>query len=336
MRCGTAWSSRCRSRILTALGALLVAGVQARAQGGLSTEGGLFLLLPIGARAVGMGQAAAATATGSEAVWWNPAGLVAESRREAAIHHSQSILGSGDALSIVMPSQLLGTLALSLDVLNYGDFPLTDSINPDVPLGNIIPRNVIYGVSYASGIGKRLGVGLTYKVVQLRFDCSGPCPPSASYTATTSALDFGFRAELPMRRPTVVGLALRNVGLPFQVNDSQQADPLPTRIQLGIAHTIPVRTTPTKAGAVTALVAADVLETLELETPSVRVGTDIAYEQRLFLRGGYVIENGDGGGPSIGFGIVARNFVLDFGRIVGGLSADQGQSPTHLSLRFLF
>ncbi len=336
MRRDTAWISRWLSRTLVALLALLAAGTGARAQRGLSTEGGLFLLLPIGARAVGMGQATAATTTGSEAVWWNPAGLIVDNKREAAIHHSQSILGNGDALSIVMPSQLLGTLALSLDVLNYGEFPLTDSVNPEVPLGTIIPRNVIYGVSYASGIGKLLAVGLTYKVVQLRFDCSGPCPSSASYTATTSALDFGFRAALRTTRPTVIGLALRNVGLPFQVNDSQQADPLPTRIQLGVAHTIPVRTTPTKAGAVRALIAADVLETLEIEAPSVRLGADVAYEERLFVRGGYVIENGDGGGPSIGFGIIARNFVLDFGRIVGGLSADQGQSPTHLSLRFLF
>ena len=173
MRRDTAWISRWRSRTLLVLLALLAAGTGARAQGGLSTEGGLFLLLPIGARAVGMGQATAATTTGSEAVWWNPAGLVVDNKREAAIHHSQSILGNGDALSIVMPSQLLGTLALSLDVLNYGEFPLTDSVNPDVPLGTIIPRNVIYGVSYASGIGKLLAVGLTYKVVQLKDVANG-------------------------------------------------------------------------------------------------------------------------------------------------------------------
>lgn len=317
-----------------AAAALLAGAGAADAQGALSTEGGLFLLLPIGARAVGMGQTTVATSVGSEAVWWNPAGLATGEKREAAIHHSRSILGSGDALSVVVPSQLLGTLALSLDVLNYGEFPLTDSINPDVPLGTIIPRNVIYAVSYASGVGKRLAVGLTYKVVQLRFDCSGPCPPSASYTATTSALDFGVRARLPLA--IAGGIALRNVGLPFQVNDSQQADPLPTRVQIGLARSLSVRQPAAEGGGVSAIIAADVLETVAFDAHSVRVGTDVGYEDRLFVRGGYVLENGDGGGPSIGFGIVARNFVLDFGRIIGGLSADQGQSPTHLSLRFLF
>lgn len=327
---------RCHSR--SALLALLLASSAAGAQGGLSTEGGLFLLLPIGARAVGMGQAAAATVTGSEAVWWNPAGLAASDKREAAIHHSQSLLGTGDALSVVVPSQLLGTLALSLDVLSFGEFPLTDSLNPNGELGTIIPRNVVYAVSYASGIGRRLGIGLTFKVVQLRFDCSGACPASTSYTATTSAIDFGFRAQLSKSQGSALGLALRNVGLPFQVNDSQQADPLPTRIQGGFAYSIPIRLPADggSTGAVDVLLSADVLETVRLDAHSVRGGAELAYERRLFLRGGYVYEEGDGGGPSIGLGVVAKNFVLDLGRVVGGLSAEQGQSPTHLSLRFLF
>jgi hypothetical protein len=268
-------------------------------------------------------------------VWWNPSGLATAEKREAAIHHSNSILGSGDAISIVIPSQLLGTLAISADLLNYGAFDVTDSLS-NVPLGTIYPRNVIYAVSYASAIGKRIGLGLSYKVVQLRFDCSGSCPPAASATATTSALDFGVRVLVPRTEATSFGLALRNVGLPFQVNDSQQADPLPTRWHVGLAHTVPLRPAVEGNGDLNAQLATDVVGTLEGEFRSFHLGTDIAYERRLFLRGGYIVEDGDGGGPSIGFGLARRNIVLDFGRILGGLSSEQGQSPTHVSLRYLF
>lgn len=313
---------------------LMLLASETRAQGGIATEGGLFLLLPIGARAVGMGQAGVSTAVGSEAVWWNPAGLMVEERREIAVHHSQLNVGKGDALSVVLPSPLLGTVALSLDVLNFGEFPVTDASGSDVPLGTIIPRNIVYAASYASGIGRRIGIGLTYKVVQLRFDCSGACPPAASSSATTSALDFGLRGRLDARGTTVAGAAIRNVGLPFQVNDSQQADPLPTRIQAGVSHRIVLRRAP--SAGVTGLVAADLVEPLDFDAPSLRLGTDIAYDERLFVRGGYIIEEGEGGGPSIGFGVATKSFVLDFARIVRGLSADQGQSPTHLSLRFVF
>ena len=36
-------------------------------------EGAPFLLIPVGARAVGQGQAVVASRLGPEAIWWNPA-----------------------------------------------------------------------------------------------------------------------------------------------------------------------------------------------------------------------------------------------------------------------
>ena len=38
-------------------------------------EGAPFLLIPVGARAVGQGQAVVASRLGPEAIWWNPASL---------------------------------------------------------------------------------------------------------------------------------------------------------------------------------------------------------------------------------------------------------------------
>lgn len=297
-----------------------------------SREGGLFLLLPVGARSVGMGQTAVATVEGSEAVWWNPSALAVGDRGEAAVHHSQSILGTGDALAVVVPSQVLGTLALSVDVLNYGDQELSDPSGN--PLGTLIPRSVVYGASYASSVGPYFDIGLSYKVVQLRVDCSGPCPTIPTGTATTSALDFGARYGSNARRPLTLGVALRNVGLPFQVNDSPQADPLPTRLQLGASYGMPF--TSVQTDDVMLLVATDLLGTLRMEQPSARVGADVSFQRRVHLRAGYVLETGDGSGPSIGFGISSGSLVFDIGRLVRGLSADQGQAPTYVSLRYLF
>src|SRR5688572_28149048 len=75
---------------------------------GLTTEGAPFLLLPVGARAVGMGQALVADQPGTEAIWWNPAGVARAERREIAVHHYETIIGTGDAVSILIPSSLLG------------------------------------------------------------------------------------------------------------------------------------------------------------------------------------------------------------------------------------
>src|SRR5688572_6430144 len=83
---------------LRALPGLAPAGVGA--QGGPAQEGALFLLLPIGARTVGTGQAAVASRPGSEAAWWNPSALARLEKREVALHHGQSIFGTSDAVSV--------------------------------------------------------------------------------------------------------------------------------------------------------------------------------------------------------------------------------------------
>src|ERR1700738_3476216 len=127
------------------LSSLAVASLLAGGAGAQTTttgsEGALFLLLPTGAQAVGMGQAMVATKPGSEGIWWNPASIAGQDKRELAIHHSKTIAGVGDALSFVLSTRSYGTAALSLNILNLGDQQVTDAFN-DV-IGVIFPRDVV-------------------------------------------------------------------------------------------------------------------------------------------------------------------------------------------------
>jgi hypothetical protein len=319
-------------------GAALVAAAQTgQAQTGLATEGALFLLLPVGARSVGLGQAVAADRSGSETVWWNPAAIGAATRREAAIHHSQSVAGTGDAVTIVVPSSLLGVLALSVNIFDYGE----QQSNPDptVPVdggGTIIPRSFIYAATYATSLGGYVTAGLTYKLVQFRIDCTGPCPDIA-FSATTSALDLGAQFMVKRSVPLVIGVAARNVvGLKLQVNDSPQSDPIPRRLQVGVQYRVNL---PARIAPETALrLAFDVADGIRVGNPAPRFGADIAFRERFHVRGGYAVEasSSEAGGPSIGLGLTAGNLVFDVARIITGLSADAGKAPTYLSLRYLF
>src|SRR6266704_6374787 len=108
-------------RLLSSISlAALAAGV-AHAQTPTGSEGSLFLLLPTGAQAVGMGQAMVAARPGSEGIWWNPASIAEQDKRELAIHHSKTVAGVGDALSFVLPTRAYGTAAISLNILNIGE-----------------------------------------------------------------------------------------------------------------------------------------------------------------------------------------------------------------------
>lgn len=323
---GRSWRAVLAAAALSALAAPNLV-----AQDGIATEGALFLLLPTGARAVGMGLAATTARGTSESVWWNPAGLSGNPQREAAIHHSQSLNGTGDALNVVVPWRDFGVLGIAASVLDLGEQePRVDSTGA---LGTLLPRQVVFAATYATQLGQAATAGVTYKIVQFRVDCTGAC---VSLQASTSALDVGAQYDLGRRLPITLGAAVRNLGIQLQVNDAEQSDDLPTRLEAGVEYRprLPAR----YADQVDVRVAVDVSDDLSLGRPRARFGSEIGIQRRAFLRAGYIVrdQESEGGGPTVGLGFVLRRFVVDIGRITAGLSADAGQAPTHLSVRFLF
>ena len=308
---------------------------RAAAQGGLADQAALFLLLPVGARAVGVGHAMAAANGTSDAVWWNPSGIAAISKRDASLHHSQSVFGRGDALTFAVSSSLLGVVALSANILDFGgEIPAVD--NQGNQVGTILPRNIAAVATYATEIGKRVRTGVSYKLVQFRFDCRGQCPDLPTSQASTNALDIGVQYDFQSRLPITVGAVIRNIGVSLQVKDNPQSDPLPTRLQIGAAarYALPKEV----AADAEVRLAVDLIGEIPVGTPLPRFGAEFGWEKRAFVRAGYVVEaaNTESGGPSLGLGFVAGRFVIDFARVFTGLSVDAGQAPTHLSLRVTF
>ena len=232
-------------------------------------------------------------------------------------------------------SSLLGVVALSANILDFGgDIPAVD--NQGNVVGKILPRNLALVGTYATTIGRRVRAGVSYKLVQFRFDCEGLCPSLPTKQASTSALDGGVQFDLPTKLPITIGAAIRNVGVDLQINDSPQSDPLPTRLQIGATarYVIPK----VYADDAELLVSADVIDDVPVGKPLPRVGGEFVWEKKAFLRAGYVFSSGstESGGPTLGLGFVAGRLVIDFARVFAGLSADAGQAPTYLSLRLTF
>lgn len=310
---------------------ILVTGTPVLGQGDATGEGAAFLLRPVGARAVGLGQAVVARQDGSEAVWWNPAALAGMSRREITLHHSQDFFATSDALALVLPSRLLGVVGFAVEVQDYGE--QENTIGPEPPLGTTLSRSFIFSGTYAAEIGRFLRSGVGFKVVQLRFDCTGPCDVPTS-VAQTVALDAG--VQIDVGRRLTLGAAVRNVGFPLQVEDRDQADPLPKRFLLGAMYhlALPDRVAENADFNLTA----DMIAGLGFERPLPRIGAEFVWENRAFLRGGYQFEvaNSEAGGPSLGLGFISGQVHIDLARVFTGFSADAGQAPTFLSIRFQF
>jgi hypothetical protein len=294
-------------------------------------EGALDLLLPTGARAVALGQATMALDGTTESVWWNPSGLARMRGTTAALHHSQSIGGTADAVSVVAHSKLLGSFGVSASLRDFGS---TAGADPEATeTGTILPRSLIYTATYAASL-ERLNVGLSYKIVQWRLDCTGPCPQETGLMSQTSAVDAGAQFSLDPLLPVKVGASVRNVGLPVQVNDQPQADQLPSRLQAGLELRVPKLAAVVEGAELT--VSADMVSELRRMDPSPRVGAEVAWQRRIHVRGGYASRAGGFGGPSLGVGYETGSLAIDFARLFDEVSTLTGAEPTYLSVRYRF
>lgn len=293
------------------------------------------LILPIGARTVGMGMAAAASVTGSESPWWNPA-LVARSPRDVALQIQTNVnpLSTADlAGGVVYPVPPVGSVAVFFRYVGYGTLAATDSTQAQT--GAFAVSNSIIGATFATTFSSRFAAGFTLKRLLISFNCSGSCPqiPTSSGVA---ALDFGSQAFVFSDSSLSVAITLLNVGPRLPIRDAPQADQLPVRGTLGIAYT-PKMASDVKDVRVTA--AADVVngpDPVSGKTLGYRFGAEITYLNRLKGRGGYFV-NGPNGvdGATLGGGIVSDRLQIDIAQMLTNLSSSSAR-PTMISIRYVF
>jgi len=280
-----------------------------------------------------MGQAMVAGKPGSEGIWWNPASIADQDKRELAIHHSKTIAGVGDALTFVLPTRSYGTAALSLNILNIGEQQVKDA--NDQVIGLILPRDVVLAGTYAARLTRRLNAGLNYKIVQIRFDCSGECSTVGTAVQSSRAADFGLQYEAHAGAPLTFGVAVRNVGGRLNSRQVNQQNPLPTQVELGAAYRLRfidryVRDTELRASG-------SFINSRAFGGKSVRFGSDLVYQGKLHLRAGYVgHDRRADASAALGFGLQTGGFIFDIARTFGALPADDGQAPVYVSLRYLF
>ena len=280
-----------------------------------------------------MGQTMVASRPGSEGIWWNPASIGGQSEKELAIHHSKTVAGIGDALSFVLPVHSFGTTAFSLNILNLGDQQVTD------PLGNVIgvilPRDVVLAGTYALTVTRRLTAGLNYKLVQVRFDCSGECSTVGPDVESSRAVDLGAQYQVVFGAPLTFGAAIRHLGGRLNSPETNKRDPLPTQVEVGAQYRLKFIDHYVKDTELHA--AASYINSRNFGGKSVRLGTDVMYQGKVHLRAGFVGHDRRGdASASLGFGLQSGAFVFDIARTFGGLPDEKGQTPVYVSLRYLF
>lgn len=301
--------------------------------GGPETGGAAFLLLPVGARAAALGQAAIADAGTSEAVFWNPAGLASLSHSEFAVHYASTFASNNTALTAHFVDRRLGTLGVTGYLVDYGSQEVVPP-SGGLATGRVSPKNIELLASYATDVAGALGVGVSYKLVQFRQDCQGDCGTLRSVSGTTHGLDVGAQLALGAADALRIGVAIRHAGFRLQLENRDQADALPTQLAVGVAYRLPLPARPPSQTPLGARVLLDLQDEWgEYRSPDARVGLELGYGEAVRLRAGYAFLQSESGGPSVGLGVRFERIVVDFARVFYDTGAFD--DPVHLSVRIL-
>lgn len=306
------------------------------AQAPANNSGALFLLFPVGAQAVAMGQTAAALEGRGEAAFWNPAGLATMEQSEVALNSATLVAGTTHALTAYFAARGFGVLGGSVYLVDYGDLERTDDGGNTI--ARIAPRNLEFLASYATALAGSVTLGINYKLIEFVVDCSGDCRDLPQGHGVTHALDVGGQVAVG---PARVGIAVRNVGFKLQVDNRDQADPLPARLLVGATYRV---TLPGAIGA-GATERLDVRVAADVDSPwgggsygssEMRVGFDLGYQRLVRLRGGYAFVRDGISGPSVGMGVTSGSIGVDLARTFLTGSDLVTQHPTFFAFRVVF
>jgi Type IX secretion system protein PorV len=284
------------------------------------TVAATFLEIPVGASAVAMGSAFVSLANDATSLYWNPAGSAWLVQSEVLAVHTNWIADTRfDFASFVLPLEEFGTVGVNVTSLSMDDMKVTTVEKPEGTGELFSAGDLAVGVSYAHRLTDRFTIGFNAKYIQQSI---------WHETANAFAIDVGTIFRTDLIGGLTIGASLSNFGTPMKMSgrDARQfgmLDPtkqgtnsqIPQDIEmdswdLPLLFQIGVSTTPLKTDNYRLTISADALHPND-DYESVNVGGEFAFQDILFLRGGF---NALGlpdreGGLSFGFGISSNSFL---------------------------
>jgi hypothetical protein len=299
------------SRILVLVLAVLLQGQAFASSAGTTTA--QLLKIPLGTRAIGMGEAFTAMADDTSALYWNPAGMSLLHQKEVSFAHSSLIENVNyEHLGIVLPGDSYA-FGGQFSYLGYGDIAGYD--NNDAATGNINAYSYVLNGGVSRLITDSISLGVSAGLIHETL---------ADASANTYAINAGALYLLPTQLWDAryrLGLAAQNLGpgLKF-INDR---DPLPRRYKMGLA--------------IENLKQLPLNLTTDITLPNdndlfVSVGSEYWFKDLLAVRLGYAGSNDEGRGLRVGFGLKYSSLLFDYA--YAGFGDFGAENRVALSFRF--
>jgi len=186
----------------------------------IATAGAMELLIPVGAHATALSGANIANVSGIEAMYWNPAGVVASDQRAEVMFSHLKWLGDINVEYLAATANLgaFGTIGLNVKTLNFGDIVETTVENPEGTGSVFSPNYITLGINYSRKMTDRIHFGVNMKIISEKI---------MSVSATGVAFDFGLQYVSPVSG-IKLGVVITNFGSNMRFGGAD----LETRVQL--------------------------------------------------------------------------------------------------------
>ncbi len=278
-----------------------------------------FLQIAVGARGVGMGGANVSVAEDATALHWNAAGIAGLAGNDVVALHTGWIADTNlDFLGIVVNLGNLGNLGFSFTSLTMEDMAVRTVEMPDGTGEFFSAGDIAAGVTYARKLTDRFSIGFTTKFIQQKI---------WHETATGFALDAGTTFRTDLFGGMIIGASIMNFGTKMRlsgrdtrrfgrIDESKLGsnERIPQNIELDSWH-LPllfqfgVSTDVMRSDDYRWTIAIDALHPSD-QYESLNVGTEIAFRDFFFLRGGYqslLLDDAEGG---FSFGAGTKSTML--------------------------
>lgn len=232
-------------KLLTLLSFTLIAGFISnditKAQPGITAVP--FLQIEPDSRMAGMGNAGAAFADNSHAVFWNPAGLAFQEGNEVSITHANWLPNFDtdlfyDYLVGRYYVEGLGAIGGHITFLNLGEQTHTDESGNE--LGTFRSYELATGLSYGFNLNQNWAIGTGLRMIYSNLvpaglDVSGQEAQNGLSVGVDLATMYksNYFNIAGRNAKAGFGVNLSNLGPHIQYADEEQKDPLPTMLRFG-------------------------------------------------------------------------------------------------------
>ncbi len=226
------------------LASLLFGGMTQTAVAQIGGAAVVFLQIEPDSRSAGMGNSGVALGDNANAIFWNPAGLAAQTGTEASLTHSNWLPEFNAGLFyeyLVAKHHVdgIGTFGAHLTYLFLGEHEGRDAQNN--PTGTFRSYDLALGASYGTDLTKNFAIGTGARLIY-----SNLAPGQVVGAQETRAgVAVGFDLAGLYRVPSFslgnvdvglnLGFNLANMGPKIQYSDQGQSDPIPTNLRFGYA-----------------------------------------------------------------------------------------------------